>query len=304
MVWGWQIAWYLFLGGLGAGATLTSLLASRAGPRVGPRVGTIERAGATLAGPSVAFGTALLVLDLGIGRGEPWRLVYLYLNWESPMTWGTWILTLFIPIALLHSLSITGPFSPRWERPIAPLRRAAVRARGALKVVAGALALSTAIYTGVLLSVPPSFPLLSSWLLPVLFLLSALSTGMSAAVVSGYVLARRERAEFDLYSWSRIHIGLVVMELVVLFAWLTLGAGSQAGGDSVQLLTSGALAPVFWVVVVFGGLVAPVLAHIATATNGNSQVALAGEAGVLAGGLALRYLVLLAAVPVLIGPAL
>ena len=300
MVWGWQIAWYLFLGGLGAGATLTSLLASRAGPRVG----TIERAGATLAGPVVAFGTALLIFDLGMGRSEPWRLVYLYLNWESPMTWGTWILTLFIPIALLHSLSITGPLGPRWERPIAPLRRAAVRARGALKVLAGVLALSTAIYTGVLLSVPPSFPLLSSWLLPVLFMLSAMSTGMSAAVVTGYVLARREKAEFDLCSWSRIHIGLVVLELVVLFAWVSLGAASPAGGDSVQLLTSGALAPVFWVVVVFGGLVAPVLAHIATATNGNSQVALAGEAGVLAGGLALRYLVLLAAVPVLVGPVL
>ena len=132
MVWGWQIAWYLFLGGLGAGATLTSLLASRAGPRVG----TIERAGATLAGPVVAFGTALLIFDLGMGRREPWRLVYLYLNWESPMTWGTWILTLFIPIALLHALSITGPLGPRWERPIAPVRRVAMRARGPLKVVA------------------------------------------------------------------------------------------------------------------------------------------------------------------------
>jgi len=93
MVWGWQIAWYLFLGGLGAGATLTSLVASRAGSRFGP----IERAGAILAGPAVAFGTALLVLDLGMGRREPWRLIYLYSNWQSPMTWGTWILTLFIP---------------------------------------------------------------------------------------------------------------------------------------------------------------------------------------------------------------
>ncbi len=300
MVWGWQIAWYLFLGGLGAGATLTSLLASRAGPRVG----TIERAGATLAGPAVALGTALLVLDLGMGRREPWRLVYLYLNWQSPMTWGTWILTLFIPVALLHALAVTGPLAPRFERYIAALRRACVRARTPLKLVAGALALSTAIYTGVLLSAPPSFPLLSSWLLPVLFLLSALSTGMSAAVVGGYVLARRERAAFDLHRWSRIHIGLVVMELVVLFAWITLGAASPAGNESVQLLVSGALAPVFWVVVVFGGLVGPVLAHIATAASGDSRVALAGEAGVLAGGLALRYMVLLAAVPILVGPAL
>jgi formate-dependent nitrite reductase membrane component NrfD len=302
MVWGWQIAWYLFLGGLGAGATLTSLVASRAGSRFGP----IERAGAILAGPAVAFGTALLVLDLGMGRREPWRLIYLYSNWQSPMTWGTWILTLFIPIAVLHALSVTGAFAPRWERYVARVRRVCVRAHSALKVAAGVLALSTAIYTGVLLSVPPSFPLLSSWLLPVLFLVSALSTGLSAAVVVGHVKARRQRVELDLHPWSRIHIGLVVVELGVLLAWLAVGSASQAGSDSVQLLVSGALAPVFWVVVVVAGLVGPVLAFVVeTATRGQSpRLALAGEAGVLAGGLALRYLVLLAAVPVLVGPAL
>jgi len=302
MVWGWQIAWYLFLGGLGAGATLTSLVASRAGSRFDP----IERAGAILAGPAVAFGTALLVLDLGMGRREPWRLIYLYSNWQSPMTWGTWILTLFIPIAVLHALSITGAFAPRWERYVARVRRVCVRAHSALKVAAGVLALSTAIYTGVLLSVPPSFPLLSSWLLPVLFLVSALSTGLSAAVVAGHIKARRQRIELDLHPWSRIHIGLVVLELGVLLAWLAVGSASPAGNTSVQMLVSGTLAPVFWVVVVMAGLVGPVLAFVVeTAKRGQSpRLALAGEAGVLAGGLALRYLVLLAAVPVLVGPVL
>ena len=302
MVWGWQIAWYLFLGGLGAGATLTSLLASSAGSRFS----MIERAGATLAGPAVAFGTALLVFDLGMGRREPWRLVYLYLNWDSPMTWGTWILTLFIPVALLHALAVTGPLAPRWERYVAPVRRVSVQLRGALKVTAGVLALSTAVYTGVLLSVPPSFPLLNSRLLPVLFLVSALSTGLSAAVLGGYLLASRRGVELDLHQWSRIHIGLLVVELAALLAWLGVGSTSQAGSDSVQLLVSGDLAPVFWLGVVLAGLVGPVLAFFAeTAPRPHhARLAIAGEAGVLAGGLALRYLVLLAAVPVLVGPAL
>ncbi|HZW44817.1 MAG TPA: NrfD/PsrC family molybdoenzyme membrane anchor subunit [Dermatophilaceae bacterium] len=302
MVWGWQIAWYLFLGGLGAGATLTSLVASR----TGSRFAAIERAGATLAGPAVAFGTALLVVDLGMGRREPWRLVYLYLNWQSPMTWGTWILTLFIPIALLHALAVTGAMAPRFERLVAPVRRVCVRAQSPLKVAAGVLALSTAIYTGVLLSVPPSFPLLSSWLLPVLFLISALSTGLSAAVLVGYFRAHRQGIELDLHNWSRVHIGLVTVELGVLLAWLAVGSASPAGSASVQLLVSGELAPVFWIGVVLVGLVAPVLAFVVeTAPRGHScRLALTGEAGVLAGGLALRYLVLLAAVPVIVGPAL
>ncbi|MEP7191912.1 MAG: NrfD/PsrC family molybdoenzyme membrane anchor subunit [Actinomycetota bacterium] len=302
MVWGWQIAWYLFLGGLGAGATLTSLVASRAGSRFA----AIERAGATLAGPAVAFGTALLVIDLGMGRREPWRLVYLYLNWQSPMTWGTWILTLFIPIALLHALAVTGPLVSRFERYVGPIRRVCTRARSPLKLVAGVLAMSTAIYTGVLLSVPSSFPLLNSLLLPVLFLVSALSTGLSAAVLGGYLLARRGGVVLDLYQWSRVHVGLLVVELAALLAWLGVGSASPAGGDSVQLLVSGDLAPIFWIGLVLVGLVGPVLAFIVETAlhERGDRLALAGEAGVLAGGLALRYLVLLAAVPVLVGPAL
>ncbi|MEP7369551.1 MAG: NrfD/PsrC family molybdoenzyme membrane anchor subunit [Dermatophilaceae bacterium] len=302
MVWGWQIAWYLFLGGLGAGATLTSLVASRAGSRFA----AIERAGATLAGPVVAFGTALLVVDLGMGLREPWRLVYLYTNWQSPMTWGTWILTLFIPIALLHALAVTGPMSPRWERLVSPVRRVSTRAASVLKVIAGVLALSTAVYTGFLLSVPPSFPLLNSLMLPVLFTVSALSTGLSAAVLGGYVLARREGVVLDLQQWSRVHIGLLVVEFAALLAWLGVGSASVAGNASVQQLISGDLAPVFWVGLVLAGLVGPILAFvIETALRGSGhRLALAGEAGVLAGGLALRYLVLLAAVPVLVGPAL
>jgi len=301
MVWGWQIAWYLFLGGWGAGATLTSLVASRAGSQYT----AIERAGATLAGPVLAFGTALLVVDLGIGRREPLRLVYLFLNPQSPMTWGSWILTLFIPVALLHALAVTGPL-PRLERYVAPVRRVCTRAKGGLKVAAGVLASATAIYTGLLLSVPPTFPLLSSWLLPVLFLVSALSTGLSAAVLAGFVLARRRGVKLDLHQWSRVHVALLVMELVVLLAWLGVGSVSKAGNASVQLLVSGDLAPIFWIGVVLAGLVGPVLAFVfEKSPRGQSgRVALAGEAGVLAGGLALRYLVLLAAVPVLVVPAL
>ena len=302
MIWGWQIAWYLFLGGLGAGATLTSLVASRAGSRFA----SIERAGATLAGPVLIFGTALLVVDLGIGRREPLRLVYLFLNAQSPMTWGVWILTLFIPIALLHALAVTGGFAPRLERYVAPVRRVCTRAAIGLKVAAGVLASATAIYTGLLLSVPPTFPLLNSRLLPVLFLVSALSTGLSAAVLGGYVLARRRGMALDLHQWSRIHIALLVVELVVLLAWLRVGSASPAGADSVRLLISGDLAPIFWIGVVLAGLVGPVLAFVfeSTPRGQSSRVALAGEAGVLAGGLALRYLVLLAAVPVLVVPAL
>lgn len=291
MVWEWPIAWYLFLGGLGAGAALTAVAASRSGDRFA----LVERCGAWISGPAVAIGTGLLVVDLGVGRREPWRIVYLYLNVASPMTWGTWILTLFVPVALGYALVLTGPLP----------RRLLARAAGLLPAArwtAAVLAVATAVYTGVLLAVPPTFPLLANPVLPVLFLVSALSTGMAATLLGASLVAARRGEHLDLSSWARPHLVLLGVEVVALVAWLAVATGSSAGDASVAMLLSGSLAPVFWVVIVAAGLLGPALV-LARRRSGHALV-MAGEAGVLAGGLALRYLVLLAAVPVLVGPAL
>lgn len=129
--------------------------------------------------------------------------MYLFLNGASPMTWGVWIPTLFIPSrCCTPSPSLAGSHHGR-SRMSDRCAGSACAPRCGLKVAAGVLASATAGYTGLLLSVPPTFPLLNSGLLPVLFLVSALSTGLSAAVLGGSLLARRAGVALDLHQWGR-----------------------------------------------------------------------------------------------------
>lgn len=301
MIWGWPVVLYLFLGGVAAGAALAAALLSWLG---GPRYRSTEQAGALLAVVAATVGTLLLIVDLGIGRWEPWRLVFLYLNWRSPMTWGTWILTLFVPITLLLGLAGTSgdPRIRLLRRPVALARRLNSDVLRGLTIV---LAIALGTYTGLLLAAGSNYPLWRTWLLPALFAVSSASTGLSAAIIVG--LVRDRSLATELHHVNRTHISLIMVELVVLAAWLaTVASSSAAGSQSVGLLVGGPLAPLFWGGVVLIGLVAPAELFAAARGSGRRTTALAlsGDAGVLAGGLMLRFLVLAAVVPAVSGPAL
>lgn len=300
MIWGWPVVLYLFLGGMAAGAALAAALLSRFG---GPRYRSAEQTGALLAAATASVGTLLLIFDLGIGRWKPWRLVFLYLNWRSPMTWGTWILTLFVPVTLLLALALTTT-GPR-VRLLGLVVTLARRLEGLLRGLTVVLAVALGTYTGLLLSAVSTYPLWRTWLLPALFAVSSASTGLSAAVLGG--LLRDRGLATGLHQINRVHVTLIVLELVVLTAWLgSVASSSAAGSQSVTLLMSGALAPLFWAGVILIGLVAPAgLFSYASGTGRRATVmALSGDVGVLTGGLLLRFLVLAAVVPVLTGPGL
>ncbi len=297
MTWSWLIAIYLFLGGLGAGAFLTSASAEALGRDRHP---ALAKAGALISGPIVLIGCALLVLDLGAGLREPWRLVFLYIsgNLASPMTWGVIILTLFVPVAFLYGIGYLE------GRRLARLGAWSARHRAALGIIGSLLAVATGVYTGVLLAVVPGVPLLGTPILPVLFLVSALSTGLAASLLGAHLVAGEATAEAD--GPGRLHVALIVAELGIVLAWLgSIAASSEAGSQSVGLLVFGGLAAMFWIGVVAVGLVGPSLAFLASARKrGAKTLTMAGDTGVLVGGLILRYLVLAAAIPQLIGPAL
>lgn len=75
--WRWLIVIYLFLGGLGAGAYLTSFAAGKGWIGNSP---ALQRAGYFIATPIVALGTILLVFDLGQGLKK--TMVVDWLNHE------------------------------------------------------------------------------------------------------------------------------------------------------------------------------------------------------------------------------
>lgn len=166
-------------------------------------------------------------------------------------------------------------------------------------------AFAVAAYTGFLLGVVKAYPLWNNAVLPLLFVVSALSAGLAATSLVGLVVDR-ERFE-QMWLVKKSHVILSVVELIVLFSMLVIvSSGSFEGAASVHTLVAGQYAPAFWAGIVLLGLVVPfiiegypvfITKRVETSTT-SMVVSVIGEAGVLVGGFLLRLLVIMAAWPV------
>jgi Formate-dependent nitrite reductase, membrane component len=309
--WGWLIVIYLFLGGLGAGAYLTSFAAGKGWIKNCP---ALERAGYFIGAPAVALGSLCLFFDLGQGFTKPWLLFRLTMNPHSLITWGFDILNLFILVGLIVIYYIV---IKKKEVP-----------QGLLNVGA-ILALATAAYSGLLLTVIQAVPLWNTFLMPFLFTVSALSTGMSATALLAHFLEKG--METDERKVSQIHIGLVGVELILILALigsLLAGLHGPVGIESASMIISGSLSLPFWILLVGIGLLIPICiftintkrlaqpqnkkqmqVELDSTTNQEEQTAtsskaplngrliLAVDTGVIVGGFILRYVMLFGALP-------
>jgi len=296
-VWGPLIAWYLFLAGLGAGAYLVGVVADYLGERYRPLV----KPGIYLGAPLVAIGSVLLLFDLG----APLRFWMGFLRPQSSMiSVGIIIISVFIVLGAIHIAALLAPrFFPRWQL--------SERAQRWLGGINGLFALGTAIYTGLLLGVVKAVPFWNTPMLPLLFLVSALSTGMGAVVlVVGLrrwvtpkaVEAEKEQVTESVHALSRVDVPFIVTELLVLFFLLFLMAASRTiAAESARYLVAGGYAVAFWLGVVVVGLLVPVTLEAWSVTRGKGlSLARLLDLGVitglclLVGGLILRYAVLAA----------
>ena len=286
MVWGPMIAWYLFLAGASAGAFLTSAFVEAKYPEsVKMRV-----AGRIIAPIFVGIGLLMLMLDAEAGLHNPLRFFWLISNPGSVMTLGVYFICVYMPVALAVAvLEILKKRVPKW-----------------LTWIGIFAALDGAAYTGFLLRVVKAYTLWNNAILPILFVVSALSAGLAATSLVGLIVDR-ERFE-QMWLIKKSHVILSAVEMVVLATMLIIvSAGSFEGAASVYSLVAGQYAPAFWGGIVLLGLVAPFLIEgypvfiakrVETSTT-SMVVSVIGEAGVLVGGFMLRLLVILAALPVL-----
>jgi formate-dependent nitrite reductase membrane component NrfD len=296
---------YLFLAGMGAGAFLTAIVAEIYNKVM---FRPLIRAGLVLSGILVGLGMPFLIADLGAGRTQPWRLIWLISNPTSPMTWGVWVLTPFIPLALVLGWLEVDFFNPPW-RAARWFRALALRWRTRLLQIGALLALAIAIYTGLLLGVVHGVPLWNTSILPMLFFVSALSTGLAACVVySQFTAVHAEHDGVHLaksyFYVNQIHSALIVTETVFIFCWLFIVAnGSVTAAQSVQLLLTGEYSLYFWIGIVFFGIVDPMLIYFYEVVLGkplSPNWILISDSSVILGGLVLRYLVIAAALPVIL----
>ena len=174
-----------------------------------------------------------------------------------------------------------------------------------------AFAVGTAIYTGLLLGVVKAVPFWNTPMLPLLFLVSALSTGMGAVllvvglrrwVMPKQAEAEKEQVAESVHALSRVDMPLIVTELLVLFFLIFLMVASRStAAESARYLVSGGYAVAFWLGVVVVGLLVPVTLEAWTLTRGQGlSVARLTDLSVvvglclLIGGIILRYAILAA----------
>jgi formate-dependent nitrite reductase membrane component NrfD len=295
--WHWEVAVYLFLGGVTAGLMiLNTLLAWRVPSRERSRWGRWL----LLAAPVlISFGMLALFLDLETHT----RAYRFYLAFEvtSPMSWGAWILLLIYPVTLLLGLGQLTDDEARWLadwKPVTSLRLGALvgwahrwgaaRLRGLqwTNLLAG-IALGT--YTGILLGTLGARAAWNSAILGPLFLVSGVSTG--AAMMMLFPLNPGEHRLVR--TWD---LGAIVVELALLGIFLlglvTGGAGARSAG---ALLTggTGSLTAAFWSLVVVAGLVVPLAIEGLEARFHLRSTRLAPVL-LLVGGLSLRWILVIA----------
>jgi formate-dependent nitrite reductase membrane component NrfD len=312
-VWHWLPAIYLFLGGLGAGSFLVAAVVELSGERYKHEFCPTTLVGSAVAGPVVTAGAVLLIIDLGAGMREPWRIFYMFTNFSSVMTWGIWILSLFIPVAFLYGfLELMEVYPNAWERitgKLGVLKNLPVRRVKRFAVAAGSvLAVCTAIYTGVLISaVGPAMPLWSAdlWpglpvpLMPILFLVSAISTGMGLTIDLAATIAL-PAVQRRLDSLPVIHMVAIGLEAILVGLLLySANSLSGAGTMSASVIVTGHMRAAFWIGFVAIGLIFPFVVH-AYAIGAGSHSAILGIGsgfGIVVAGLFLRYIILASGVP-------
>ncbi|QSG13998.1 Formate-dependent nitrite reductase, membrane component [Halapricum desulfuricans] len=293
------------------------------------------------------WGSVLSVLAMAVGGvallshlGAPLRALtfpVLFSNYGSWLTIGTWVIVLFTTIAVLETLwlhfgsavatesglslfprKILGRIDSLLptERgfvwlldTIADATRLPSRVHGALRVLGGGLALLLVVYTAMLLSDVSIVPLWERTYLPFIFLMSGVSTGISAAllgtVASGGALTRTN------HRFCLTDDAIIIAELVAIGLLLShLSNSSNAAADLTMSTLFGTYSLAFVGGVLLLGTSLPVVISITVTllhqftefgeTLRGKRLLTGGYALkyslVLVGGFLLRYVVLLAAI--------
>ena len=271
--WGWRIATYLFLAGLGSGSTWVGIVY---GLLFRPST-FVTKVGLLVGPPCVLLGCFFLFFDLG----RP-SLSYLILR-RPKASWiarGFFILSGFILLGWVLILFWIGPWPVirDWSSPWI-----------ILGCLTGVFALLTSIYPAFLLGCSP-IPLWNTPILPVLFLVSSASMGISAIVLwTVHVLGlSSQEVSFLVHSDAF----LIILELFLLFLYFRgIGPSGAAKVSARKILTEGS-APLFWGGVILVGLVIPFILEL------TGESTLLPGVSVLIGGYLLRCVIVLGGIKV------
>ncbi|MDR0588859.1 MAG: polysulfide reductase NrfD [Burkholderiales bacterium] len=296
IAWHWEIAVYLFLAGLSAGAAISAVVVKKISHH--SESNGLVKAGAVIAPIAIAAGLLLLIFDLTRPLNF-WRLLVHY-NFTSVMSVGVLALFIYFPLTLLlfaatfHEKFSSGMFA--CFKPIAGLAKSLGKVIDALVLLFGVI---IGAYTGFLLSAMNSHSLLNTPVLPILFLASGLSSGICANIIVGMVWFHQDLNINEVASLDHTDKIIIYIELLLLFA-LFVGMfyqGQEAAATAAQALTHSAWAGVFWIGAVGVGLLLPLVLNFAFSSSfksSPSKFIMFNATLVILGVLSLRFYILYA----------
>ncbi len=212
--WRGLIAIYLFFGGLGGGAYTVAAT----GSLLGEAWATITTAGLWISWISVGIGLLFLASHLGKPFRAPLAMAKIGTSWISR---GVWILGIFGLIALIHTFGFGDG-----EVPVI------------LPLVGMLFGTFTMVYTGALIGGSKGFPFWNTGILPILFLISGLLTGMFAAVIGAAAMDSASLGAAQMQKLASVGVGLAVLEMITLFFFLHSSYRSVTSRESAQRMMS------------------------------------------------------------------
>ncbi|WP_421323521.1 cytochrome c nitrite reductase subunit NrfD [Aeromonas sp. 604176] len=264
LVWDGPIAIYLFLLGISAGSVTLSVLLRQRG--AGSESGII-RATAILAPLSVILGLLILIFHLA----RPWtfwKLMFHY-QFDSVMSMGVmlfqvYMTVLFAWLAVVFRAEIEGlrrhlladrfAFIDTLIGKMAQIERLLTPLLLLLAVLLGA-------YTGFLLSALKTYPMLNNPILPALFLVSGISSGVASTILLAVTLFKESshsKGVSFVHRFERPIVAIEIFLLVCFFTGLYFGGG-QREAAMWAAIGGGFWSQVFWFGVIGIGILLPQL---------------------------------------------
>lgn len=261
----WYVVTYFFLGGIGAGSYFLSVAANFWKESLKP-LGFIA---AVVSPLSLALGLVILLADLGRPLGF-WRLFTTFAP-TSVLFWGVWSLNIFFAVSVAY---------------IWLLKKGADDKAKKIAYLGLPFALIVGSYTAVLLWQAPGRILWHSPLLPVIFLLSGLISGialvMLIAVIAKMSVVSEQLTKIIAYLVAA-ELGLVMLEISYLYI------GSVDAVAMANHLVSGNYSFLFWAIQITAGAVVPMIILFRNKISPSLQVV--ASVLILVGVFTMRYIV-------------
>jgi formate-dependent nitrite reductase membrane component NrfD len=279
------LAIYFYLTGLSAGSFVVSVIAVIGGKAEYKPIGRI---GAVVAPIALLIAPLCLMLDLE----QPFRFwhLYFYLNPQSPITYGSFLLTIYPINGIIYAWFLFKG-NQKWSR--------------LLGIIGIPLAICTHGYTGFILALGKGRALWSTALMPTLFIVSAVVSGLALVIVLAAIRWKvqgdrmpPEDSERDfqlILGLGKFLVGAVCFDLfLVANDILVLITATAEELHVAHLILAGRFAPLFVGVELFLGGIIPLIVLLTPRTGRTLRGVVTAAILTLIGVYAMRVVVVIA----------